>query len=102
MIDYKYTTAINRVFRGTGNLSSLSNFGPDWGFIPKGTDAVVLIENPAYQRQENILNYKTLKQYKMAIAFLLSHTYGIPKILSSFAFATNDIGTLVNLLSWYS
>lgn len=29
----------------------------------------------------------------MAIAFLLSYPYGIPKILSSYAFATNDIGS---------
>lgn len=93
VIDYTYSRSINRVFNEFGNLSSLINFGPDWSLVSKSTDAVVFIDDPAYQRKENILSYKKLKQYKMAIAFLLSYPYGIPKILSSFAFATNDIGT---------
>lgn len=38
------------------------------------------------------MTYKDAKQYKMASAFLLSWPFGIPRIMSSFAFSDSDQG----------
>ncbi|EEZ98206.2 Alpha-amylase-related protein-like Protein [Tribolium castaneum] len=53
---------------------------------------VVFVDSHNNQRNGQILNYQTLKQYKMALAFMLSHPYGLPRIISSYFFHNKDVG----------
>lgn len=60
-------------------------------------DAVVFVDNHDNQRGhgaggDSILTYKVSKNYKMAVAFMLAHPYGVPRVMSSFAFDDTDQG----------
>lgn len=99
MTEFVFGATLGTVFRGNENmqLSYLSNWGPSWGLIAKDEDALVFIENHDNQRGhgaggDQILTYKDAKQYKMAIAFMLAHTYGTPRILSSYYFEDTNAG----------
>lgn len=94
--EFRYSAEIGRVFRGYDLLSQLDNWGEDWGFLPS-TSAIVFVDNHDNQRSHggggsNILTYKEAKQYKMATAFKLAHTYGHIRVMSSFAFEDSDQG----------
>lgn len=56
--------------------------------------AFVFVDNHDNQRSNDpdILTYKSRQRYTMAEAFMLSHPYGIPCIMSSFEFETFDQG----------
>jgi hypothetical protein len=43
----------------------------------------------------NILNYKVPRLYKMAIAFMLAHPYGVARLMSSFAFELDNVSSLM-------
>lgn len=92
--EFKFSTNIGRVFRGNDKLTYLNNWGSGWGFLPNSSDALVFVDNHDNQRgQENqILTYKNAKQYKMAVAFMLAHPYGVSRVMSSFAFINFDAG----------
>lgn len=77
-------------------MTHLSNWGEGWGFLASG-DALVFVDNHDNQRGhgaggDSILTYKVPKQYKMAQAFTLAHTYGEPRVMSSFTFDDTDQG----------
>lgn len=81
----------------------LNNWGPGWGFIQDSQDALVFVDNHDNQRGHgaggsNILTNKQPKQYKMAIAFMLAHPYGTPRIMSSYHFTNSDAGNNSQLL----
>lgn len=87
---------IGRHFRGDAPLKELINWGSSFGFLPS-EDSLVFVDNHDNQRGHGaggneILTYKDAKLYKMAIAFMLAHPFGIPRIMSSFAFSTSDQG----------
>ncbi|KAJ4444270.1 hypothetical protein ANN_06062 [Periplaneta americana] len=69
------------------------DFDPNWNLLDSG-DALVFIDNHDNQRGGNnaILTYKTPKNYRMGISFILAHTYGYPRVMSSFDFETHDQG----------
>lgn len=95
--EFKYGAKLGSVFRGKDKLSYLENWGPGWGLQPKSEDALVFIDNHDNQRGHgaggaDILTYKTSKQYKMAIAFMLAHPYGSTRLMSSFDFENTDQG----------
>lgn len=94
--EFKYSASIGNVFRGNDKLAFLPNWGEGWGFL-FGPDALVFVDNHDNQRGhgaggDTVLTHKTPKQYKMAIAFMLSYPYGITRIMSSFAFEHADQG----------
>lgn len=93
--EFKYTEEIGRAFRGNNQLKWLKSIGPDWGMLPS-MDAVVFVDNHDNQRSNDgiILTYKSGYRYNMAVAFTLAHPYGIPKIMSSYNFSSNDQGSL--------
>lgn len=84
---------ISKAFLGNNPIHWLISWGPIWGFLPSNK-AVVFVDNHDNQRSQNsgILNYKRPKKYKMAVAFMLAHPYGIPRIMSSFDFIRSDQG----------
>ncbi|KAF4520997.1 hypothetical protein B566_EDAN002493 [Ephemera danica] len=94
--EFKFSAEIGRAFRGYNELKWLVNWGEEWGFV-ESNNALAFVDNHDNQRGHgaggaNILTYKTPKQYKMATAFNLAHTYGYPRIMSSFDFTNTDAG----------
>ena len=51
----------------------------------------MFVENHDNERG-GALTYKQARQYKMAVAFHLAWNYGVPRIMSSFAFEGHDMG----------
>lgn len=94
--DFKYSAEIGKVFRGKNELKWLKTWGPDWGLLPSQY-ALVFVDNHDNQRGhgaggEDILTYKKRKEYVMAVAFMLAHPFGTPRVMSSFDFTTADEG----------
>lgn len=69
----------------------LNNFGEGWGFH-QGKYALTFVDNHDNQRDGHVLTYKDGRTYKMATAFHLAWPYGIPRLMSSFAFTNRDMG----------
>lgn len=98
--EFKFSLKIGTVFKGRDKLTYLINWGQGWGFM-KSEDAVVFVDNHDNQRGHSaggdaILTYKSPKQYKMAVTFMLAHPYGLPRLMSSFYFENSETGKLVN------
>ncbi|PSN47156.1 hypothetical protein C0J52_13505 [Blattella germanica] len=94
--EFKYGRELGNAFRGNNAIKWLKNFGPEWGLVPDG-DAVVFVDNHDNQRGHGgagntILTHTSPKLYKMATAFMLSHPYGYPRIMSSYSFGNSDQG----------
>lgn len=76
----------------------LQSWGTAWGFLPS-EQALVFVDNHDNQRghgsgSSNILTHKSPKPYYvMATAFLLAHSFGIPRVMSSFHFEATDQGS---------
>lgn len=89
---------IGRAFRGDNPLHWLISWGPEWGFLPS-LKAISFVDNHDNQRGQGgdastVLNYKQPEKYKMATAFMLAHSYGTPRVMSSFGFVRSDQGNL--------
>ena len=72
------------------------NFGVGNGFLESDL-ALTFIDNHDNQRghgggSDGVLTYKDSRLYKMATAFHLAYPFGIPRIMSSFAFEHADQG----------
>lgn len=93
--EFRYGFEMSRGMRGINSLKWFENIGELWGMMPSN-DALIFIDNHDTQRSlgngGSILTYKEPKMYKMAIAFMLAHPYGNPRIMSSFAFHDKDQG----------
>ncbi|XP_065353289.1 alpha-amylase 2-like [Cloeon dipterum] len=94
--EFRFSAEIGKMFRGLNQLKYLVNWGEGWGFMASGS-ALGFVDNHDNQRGHgaggaDILTYKVSKQYKMATAFNLAHTYGTPRMMSSFAFDNTDAG----------
>lgn len=91
--EFQWSIEIGRAFKGWNDLKWLSGIGPAWDMAQSG-DALVFVDNHDNQRDgnDNVLNYKQAKQYKMATAFTLAWNYGTIRMMSSFAFDGHDQG----------
>lgn len=86
-------------FKGYRKLSSLRTHGRGWNNV-QSNDAVIFLDNHDKQRDDDdnnehndhVINYKSRRLYIMATAFYLAHPYGIPCLLSGFAFKSFDQG----------
>ncbi|XP_033213233.1 alpha-amylase-like [Belonocnema kinseyi] len=87
--DSTFGNILGMMFRNQRELKDLSDWGRNksWGLLPS-PDAVVMIDNHNNQREEGqtVLSHKLSKQYAMAVAFMLAHPYGHPRVMSSFTF----------------
>nr|AGE83100.1 AMY [Phlebotomus papatasi] len=88
--EFKASDELGKAFRGKYPLADLRHWGPLYGLLPPNR-ALVFVENHDNERGhgaggENILTYKNGKIYTMAVAFNLAHSYGIPRIMSSYEF----------------
>lgn len=100
--EFRYSKEIGRAFNGRNQLKWLRSWGPEWGLLPS-QDAFVFVDNHDNQRSDdwNILTYKSRQHYIMANAFMLSHPYGTPRVMSSFEFKTFDQGTQTLSQTYY-
>ena len=91
--EFSFSEEIGKAFRGRTELKNLRLFGDAWGFLPSG-DALTFVDNHDNQRETHgvVLTYKDDRIYKMATAFHLAFTYGVPRIMSSYAFTEFDQG----------
>lgn len=99
--EFVFGATLGTVFRGSENmkLSYLNDWGASWGMIANNDEALVFVDNHDNQRGhgaggDQILTYKDAKLYKMAIAFMLAHTYGTPRVMSSFYFEDTNQGMI--------
>lgn len=90
--EFKYGSELSNAFKGNNPLKWLINWGEPWALLPSN-EALVFIDNHDTQRNsKSILTYKDSKLYKMAVAFMLAHPYGIPRVMSSFSFEDFNTG----------
>lgn len=94
--EFLYSSEIGKAFGGGNDLKWLKNWGEAWNFLPSAT-ALVFVDNHDNQRGHGgggstILTFKNARKYKMANAFMLAHPYGIPRVMSSFSFDSDDQG----------
>ncbi|XP_063383598.1 alpha-amylase 1-like [Cydia fagiglandana] len=93
--EFRFGMELSRAFQGGNQLRWLVNWGPQWALLAH-EDALTFIDNHDNQRGHgaggSILTYKTAKQYKAAIAFMLAHPYGEPQLMSSFDFTNTEAG----------
>lgn len=103
--EFKFSDEITRLFKGDNLLKWLINWGEAWGLLPSA-DALVFVDNHDNQRSGNsILTYKSRDRYIMAVAFMLAHPYGWPRVMSSFEFTAFDQGNMfvhLILFQWVS
>nr|CAI5859480.1 unnamed protein product [Callosobruchus analis] len=80
VLEFRHGCELSKAFGGQNQLKNLANWGTEWGLL-QPHDSVVFIDNHDTQRSgsggANILCYKRPKEYKMAVAFMLAHPYGI-------------------------
>nr|XP_034178282.1 alpha-amylase-like [Osmia lignaria] len=91
VVEFKYAKELSNAFQGHNLLKWLTNWGEKWGLLPS-QDSLVFVDNHDTQRDSNVLTYKSPKQYKMAVAFMLAHPFGTPRVMSSFDFNNRDQG----------
>lgn len=88
--EFMHARSIGLTFNGRKPLHKLLQWGPAQGFLPS-KDAIVFVDQQDIQRGlelqgDEIISFKNKRQYIMANAFMLAHTYGLPRIMSSYDF----------------
>lgn len=78
------------------------NWGEGWGFMPNG-NALVFIDNHDNQRGHgaggaSIVTFWEPRLYKMAVAYMLAHPYGVTRVMSSFRWNRHIVNGKVNSL----
>lgn len=91
--EFMHARDISLTFRGRMALHDLLQWGPAKGFLPS-SDAIVFVDNQDIQREsgDSVVTFKDRRQYIMANAFMLAHTYGLPRVMSSYEFENIDQG----------
>ncbi|XP_049873289.1 alpha-amylase 4N-like isoform X1 [Pectinophora gossypiella] len=89
--EFRVGAELKNVFRGKNALKWLVNWGEQWGLAPNST-ALAFIDNHDTQRSNDVLTYKESRAYKGAIAFMLAHPYGEPRVMSSYFFSNDKQG----------
>ncbi|XP_035439754.2 alpha-amylase 4N-like [Spodoptera frugiperda] len=85
-------TELALIFSGQKPLKTLESWGTTALDMMPSDNAVIFVDNHDTQRNGFILTYKNETLYKTAIAFLLAHPYGQPRMTSSFYFTDFDQG----------
>lgn len=104
--EFRFSQEIGRSFQGRNDLKWLRSWGPEWNMLPSH-EAFVFVDNHDNQRSNdaNILTHKSRERYIMAVAFMLAHPFGHPRVMSSFKFSAFDQGMhfyrLLDIESFY-
>ncbi|XP_076146302.1 alpha-amylase-like [Alosa pseudoharengus] len=88
--EFKYGAKLGSVIRrwNKDKLADLKTFGESWGLMPSN-QALVFVDNHDNQRGHgaggtSILTFWEPRMYKMAVAFMLAHPYGVTRLMSSY------------------
>jgi len=88
--EFRYGDAVSAAFRH-GNLASLDGLAQRMRLPSQ--DAVAFIDNHDTQRNgRSVLTYSSGATYRLAQAFLLAYPYGVPQVMSGYAFSSADQG----------
>jgi alpha-amylase len=88
--EFRYGDVVGNAFRD-GNLGNLNNLANS--MLVGSADAVAFVDNHDTQRNGRArLTYKDGNNYALAEAFMLAWPYGVPQVMSSFAFSSGDQG----------
>ncbi|KOB77620.1 Alpha-amylase [Operophtera brumata] len=87
--EFRVGSELKRSFSGNNPLKWLVSWGERWNLSPSDK-VLVFIDNHDTQRTDDVLTYKESRAYKAAIAFMLAHPYGSPRVMSSFFFNLSD------------
>ncbi len=92
--EFKFQDEVGKAFGGGFELRNLRTLGESWNHFSPSDKALTFVDNHDSQRggNPNVLTYKRSRLYKMATAFHLAWTYGIPRVMSSFDFSGHDQG----------
>ena len=87
--EFKYGKFLGEVFRGKSKLKDLKKLGTSSAGMMASHDALVFIDNHDNQRGHGAggkvtLTFYDARLYKVAVAFMLAHPYGQPRIMSSY------------------
>ncbi|HEY9881638.1 MAG TPA: alpha-amylase family protein [Leptolyngbyaceae cyanobacterium] len=99
--EFEYGRQVAEAFLGSNgrSLANLKNLGEAAGLAP-ADQAIVFIDNHDKQRGHGgggrYLTYKDGPLYSLANVFMLAYPYGVPQIMSSFAFFDPDQGPPTN------
>nr|CAI5854309.1 unnamed protein product [Callosobruchus analis] len=96
VLEFRHGCELSKAFKGQNQLKNLANWGTAWGLM-QPHDSVVFVENHDTQRSGSggvdILTYKSPREYKMAVAFMLAHPHGeTTKLFSGYSYSNNDQG----------
>ncbi|GAB1640273.1 carbohydrate-binding module family 20 domain-containing protein [Krasilnikovia sp. MM14-A1259] len=88
--EFRYGDVVGSAFRD-GTMSNLNNLASS---MRVGTDdAIAFVDNHDTQRNGGAkLTYKNGSSYALAEAFTIAWPYGVPQVMSSFAFTNKDAG----------
>ncbi len=93
-LEFRYIRDIHHYFRKHNQIKNLHNWGFSWGDMLGSDDATVMIDNHDLQRGHsgdfrNNVNFREAVLLKKATAFMLSHPYGVTKVMSSYNWTFN-------------
>uniref|UniRef100_A0A3B1ITS2 Alpha-amylase n=1 Tax=Astyanax mexicanus TaxID=7994 RepID=A0A3B1ITS2_ASTMX len=93
--EFKYGAKLGTVMRKWNGekLSYLKNWGEGWGMMASDK-ALVFVDNHDNQRgpwKIIIKHLFLLRLYKMAVALMLAHPYGVTRVMSSFRWDRNIV-----------
>jgi alpha-amylase len=88
--EFRYGDVVGAAFKD-GNLANLTNLAGSMRL--SSADAVAFIDNHDTQRNGRAkLTYRDGSPYALAEAFMIAWPYGVPQVMSSFAFSNPDAG----------
>uniref|UniRef100_A0A3P8XCE6 Alpha-amylase n=1 Tax=Esox lucius TaxID=8010 RepID=A0A3P8XCE6_ESOLU len=96
--EFKYGAMLGSVIRkwNQGKLADLKTWGEHWGLLPSD-EALVFLDNHDNQRGHgaggaSVVTFREPRIYKMAVAFMLAHPYGVPRLMSSYRWDQRVVG----------
>ncbi|XP_055908462.1 alpha-amylase-related protein-like [Eupeodes corollae] len=91
--EFAHPTNMAKFFKHDSQANALKNYGgPHMGMLPHES-ALIFVDNHDLQRQNSYtLNYKSPREFTAAYVFTLAHPYGIPRVMSSFDFKSDQDG----------
>ena len=91
--EFRYCQKIKLGIQSFGQLRNVLDYGQG---MADSAHALVFVDNHDSQRSHwaggSVLTYKTPKEYKMGVAFLLANDYGFARIMSSYYFNDTEAG----------
>ena len=97
--EFAYATDLDPNIISENKMVYLQTFGESWGLMP-AANAVAFLDNHDTQRNGQAqLTYKNGDLYGFANIFMLAHSYGNVKLMSSYYFPSSNTGNALDLMT---